>query len=395
MTENTHARRDFLLVAAAFFITMMGTTLPTPLYAIYQQQLGFDATWLTLIFSVYAGGVIAALVAVGSWSDQIGRRPMLLAGLAMAAVSAVLFLTTHSIGGLLVGRLFSGFSAGIMTGTATVAVIESAPKAWREQATLMATAANMLGLGSGPLIAGLTSQLLPWPTTLIFCLHLALLVLAALGIAAARETAPKPATVHLSIMRPSIPQAVRPMFIPAAIAGLASFSVAGVFTSLVPSIMRQLLGLESGLLIGAVSCLFFVASILGQISLKWIAPARHMSVGCYGLILGMVAFGCSIVGHQLALLLLGGFLAGAGQGMVFRAGMGAVMGACPPEQKAAVTSALFIAFYFSMSLPVIALGFSIPPFGLSAAGEVFSAVIVVVAVWAMVSMRRAQGRVAI
>ncbi|MGI4837478.1 MAG: MFS transporter [Janthinobacterium lividum] len=387
MTDKTpHAQRDFLLVAAAFFITMMGTTLPTPLYALYQQQLGFDAIWLTLIFSVYAAGVIAALVLVGSWSDQIGRRPLLLAGLLMAAISAVIFLTTHSVGGMLAGRLFSGFSAGIMTGTATVAVVESAPTAWRSQATLMATAANMFGLGFGPLLAGFTSQYLPWPTTLVFGLHLGLLVLAAAGIAVARETVQRPEQVRLGIMRPSITPAVRALFIPAAIAGLAGFSVAGVVTSLVPSIMRQLMGQQGGLVIGAVCCLFFVASIGGQAALKWIAPKQQMTVGCCGLIAGVLALGASIHTHQMGLLLLGGCLSGAGQGMVFKAGMGAVMAACPPQQKAAVTSALFIVFYFSMSLPVIALGFSIAPFGLSLAGEVFSVIIAAVAVLAMVSM---------
>jgi MFS family permease len=374
----------------AFFITMMGTTLPTPLYALYQQQLGFDAIWLTLIFSVYAAGVIAALVLFGSWSDQIGRRPLLLAGLLMAAISAVIFLTTHSVGGMLAGRLFSGFSAGIMTGTATVAVVESAPKAWRTQATLMATAANMLGLGFGPLLAGLTSQYLPWPTTLIFWLHLGLLVLAAIGIAVAGETVQRPEQVRLGIMRPSITPAVRALFIPAAIAGLAGFSVAGVVTSLVPSIMRQLMGQHGGLSIGAVCCLFFVASIGGQAALKWIPAKQQMTVGCCGLIAGVLALGASIATHEIILLLLGGCLSGAGQGMVFKAGMGAVMAACPPQQKAAVTSALFIVFYFSMSLPVIALGFSIAPFGLSLAGEVFSGIIAGVAVLAMVSMGYAQ-----
>lgn len=391
MTDQTvHARRDFVLVAAAFFITMMGTTLPAPLYALYQQQLGFDAIWLTLIFSVYAAGVIAALVLVGSWSDQLGRRPLLLAGLMMAALSAGIFLTTHSVGGLLVGRLFSGFSAGIMTGTATVAVIEAAPRAWRSHATLMATAANMLGLGSGPLLAGFTSQYLPWPITLIFWVHLGLLLLAAFGISVARETVQRPGTLRLRIMRPHIPGEVRPVFIPAAIAGLASFSVAGVFTSLVPSIMRQLMGQHSGLLIGAVCCLFFVASIVGQVTLQWIASARQMNLGCWGLVAGVLALGASIFSQELWLLLLGGFLAGAGQGMVFKASMGAVMSACPPAQKAAVTSALFIVFYFSMSLPVIALGFSIGPFGLSAAGEVFSVIIAAVAVVAMLKMRHAR-----
>jgi len=129
MTEpDSTSSRDFILVACALLITMLGTTLPTPLYVYYQQQMGFGETWVTLIFAIYAAGVIAALLAVGSWSDQLGRRPMLFAGLLMGAISALIFLYWHSITGLLVGRLFSGFSAGIITGTATVAIIELAPK---------------------------------------------------------------------------------------------------------------------------------------------------------------------------------------------------------------------------------------------------------------------------
>jgi MFS family permease len=85
-------RLAFTLVAYAFAVTMLGTTLPTPLYPIYQARMGFSELIVTVIFAVYAAGVIAALVLVGSWSDRVGRRPMLLAGLALSAASAVAFL---------------------------------------------------------------------------------------------------------------------------------------------------------------------------------------------------------------------------------------------------------------------------------------------------------------
>ena len=98
MTEpDSPSRRGFFLVACALLIAMIGTTLPTPLYVYYQQQMGFGETWVTLIFAIYALGVIAALLAVGSWSDQIGRRPMLFAGLLMGAISAAIFLLCDSI----------------------------------------------------------------------------------------------------------------------------------------------------------------------------------------------------------------------------------------------------------------------------------------------------------
>ncbi|MFJ5299357.1 MFS transporter [Pseudomonas sp. NPDC088368] len=383
--------RDFFIAAAALLITMVGTTLPTPLYAIYQARLGFDASWLTIIFSIYAAGVIAALLAVGSWSDQLGRRPLLFAGLCMGAISALIFLFSDSIGGLLIGRLFSGFSAGIMTGTATVAVIELAPKTWKN-ATLMATAANMLGLGLGPMLAGFTSQHLADPLHLIFYIHLALLLLATLGIAMIRETVERPAQRRLSIQKPSVPASVRGVFISASIAGLAGFSVAGLFTSMVPSVMIHIMGIHGGLLIGAVSGLFFVASIIGQASLQWLPKPSHMTLGCVGLILGMICLGLGIATAQVLLLVGAGLFAGIGQGMILRAGMGAVTASSPPHQKAAVTSAFFVVLYISISVPVVGVGFSVRAFGLPHVGEFFASLVALVAVIAMICMKRVQAR---
>ncbi|SEE11575.1 MFS transporter [Pseudomonas coleopterorum] len=383
---------SFWLIAVAFLITMVGTTLPTPLYALYQQHLGFGATWVTLIFAIYAAGVISALLAVGSWSDQLGRRPMLLAGLAMGAISAVIFLCTDSIGGLLIARLISGFSAGIMTGTGTVAVIEAAPKRWRNSATLVATAANMLGLGLGPLLAGFTSQFLPWPVHLAFVVHLVLLLAATAAILAVGETVQRPAKPRLGFQRPSLPAAVRGPFVPAAIAGLAGFSVTGLFTSLVPAIMRQVMGHAGGLVIGAVILVLFAGSIVGQAWVRRIREAAQMTVGCTVLILGVACLGLSIASAQLWLLVLGGALSGIGQGLTFRAGMGAVANAAPVGQKAGVTSALFIVYYLSMSVPVIAVGVSIPVFGLHHSAEFFSAVVALIAVLAMLSMNIVRAR---
>lgn len=383
--------RDFFIAAAALLIAMVGTTLPTPLYAIYQQRLGFDASWLTIIFSIYAAGVIAALLAVGSWSDQLGRRPMLLAGLLMGGLSALIFLFTDSIAGLLIGRLFSGFSAGIMTGTATVAVIELAPKRWKN-ATLMATAANMLGLGLGPLLAGFTSQYLGDPLHLVFYVHVALLVVAAVGVALIRETVQRPPQLKLGIQKPSVPGSVRSVFISASIAGLAGFSVAGLFTSMVPSVMIHVMHVHGGLLIGAVIGLFFLASIAGQTLLQWLPKSLHMSLGCVGLIVGMICLGLSIASAQLPLLVLAGLVSGVGQGMILRAGMGAVTASSPPDQKAAVTSAFFVVLYVSISVPVVAVGFSVQAFGLPHVGEFFASLVALIALLAMLSMRRVQAR---
>ncbi|WP_442903057.1 MFS transporter [Gordonia sp. 852002-10350_SCH5691597] len=79
--------RSFIAAIAAFAVVMLGTTLPTPLYSIYAKDLGFGVTTTTIIFAVYAAGVIVALICFGRWSDILGRRPLLIAGAILSAIS--------------------------------------------------------------------------------------------------------------------------------------------------------------------------------------------------------------------------------------------------------------------------------------------------------------------
>lgn len=181
---------------------MMGTTLPTPLYGLYREQIGFSELIVTVVFAVYAVGVIAALLIAGGFSDVLGRRPVLLAALGLAALSAVCFLSERGLPLLYTGRVLSGFSAGLLSGTGTAAVLELAPPDRRGRAGLAATAANMGGLGLGPLLSGLLAEYAPWPLKLPFVAHLALLAIAMVVVCLLPET------VRRSVPRPSLrPQA--------------------------------------------------------------------------------------------------------------------------------------------------------------------------------------------
>ncbi len=106
----------FALLAYAFAAIMLGTTMPSPMYALYSEHLHFAVVETTVIYATYAGGVLTALLVFGSWSDAIGRRPVLLAGTLCALASAVVFLSADTVAQLLVGRVLSGLSAGLFTG---------------------------------------------------------------------------------------------------------------------------------------------------------------------------------------------------------------------------------------------------------------------------------------
>jgi MFS family permease len=139
--------QGFAVGAYAFAVTMVGTTLPTPLYAFYRERFGFSELMITVIFATYAAGVITGLLLFGRVSDELGRRPVLLAGLALSAISAVCFLLAGGLAMLLVGRVISGLSAGIFTGTATALLVDLASSRrrgtlWRRWRTWGALAAG-------------------------------------------------------------------------------------------------------------------------------------------------------------------------------------------------------------------------------------------------------------
>jgi hypothetical protein len=47
----------FALALFAFFVTMLGATLPTPLYPLFEERYGFGPLLVTVIFAIYAFGV--------------------------------------------------------------------------------------------------------------------------------------------------------------------------------------------------------------------------------------------------------------------------------------------------------------------------------------------------
>jgi MFS family permease len=354
---------------------MLGTTLPTPLYELYRQQFGFSELMITVIFATYAAGVIASLVLFGRLSDQIGRRRMLLPGLALSAVSAVCFLTANGLPLLLVGRVLSGLSAGIFTGTATATLVDLTPPDRRGRATLVATMANIGALGTGPLLAGLLSQWAGSPLRLTFWVDLALLVPATIGIWAMPEPIARTSHPRLRPQAPTVPREVRSTFVPSALAAFAGFAVLGLFTAVAPDFLGQGLGVTSRALVGLVVFAVFAASAAGQVILQFIPERVAIPAGPGALIAGMGFLALGLAASSLTLLVLGGLIAGFGQGLSFRAGLAAVNERSPAAERGGVASSFFIVMYVAISLPVIGEGVLAQEIGLRAAGLTFAAIV--------------------
>lgn len=374
MTEpqptSTRGRFGFVLLAYSFVAVMLGTTLPTPIYALYSDRMHFTVLTTTVIFSTYAVGVLAALLVFGSWSDALGRRPMLLGGAGFALASAVVFLFADDVGLLLVARLLSGLSAGVFTGTATAAIVEAAPDDQRGRAPAIATIANIGGLGLGPVLAGILVQYAPHPLQLPYVVHIVLVVLAAGAVILAPETSGR--TGRIGLQRLSIPAQARPVFVTAATAAFAGFAVTGLFMAVVPAFVRTVLGIENHAVAGVVASSIFAASTIAQLVGRRIPPRRAIAVGCAILVAGMAILAVAVRASSLPLLVVAAVVAGVGQGISFSRGLAAVTELTPPDRRAEVSSTYFVVAYVAISVPVVGEGFASQHLGLQTAGFGFA-----------------------
>jgi MFS family permease len=354
----------FTAVSALFAAVMTGTTLPTPLYTFWQRQYSFGAAMTTVIFATYAVGVLAALLTAGQASDQAGRRPVLAAALVLSVVSSAGFAAAGSLPVLFGARFVSGLAAGLTTAAATASLRELAGRRHPTAAAVAPGTVTMLGLGMGPLFAGVLAELVPaHSTTLPFVAHLALLVLAAPALIPADTVTARLSPTLVRRPRIVVPSQGRAVFWAAALAGFVCFALLGLFTSVVPTFLGRTLHEHSPALTGATVSAFFGAAVVAQVVLRHAGRRRAILAGLAGLLPALLLIVVALYAASYPLFLAGTVAAGAAAGTVFTRCLDTALSVAPAEQKAQVGSTYFTAAYIGLTIPVIGVGFGAQAFG--------------------------------
>ncbi|MGW4293640.1 MFS transporter, partial [Micromonospora chersina] len=104
-----------LLLASIIVSFVAASTAPSPLYGIYQARWHFSPITTTVVFAVYSLAVLATLLTVGKLSDHVGRRPVLLAAIAVQMISLLIFVFAGGVPTLLAARVVQGVAAGAAT----------------------------------------------------------------------------------------------------------------------------------------------------------------------------------------------------------------------------------------------------------------------------------------
>jgi MFS family permease len=312
---------------------------------------------------------------------------VLLLGLVLSAASALLFLLADSLAPIYVGRVVSGLSAGIFTGTATAYVIDLAPPGRHRLASFVAVFANLGGLGAGTLLSGLLGQWAPDALRTPFAVNLGLVAVATVGLLLAPETVTRE-RFGLRLQRLGVPTEVMGVFVRAALAGVAAFAVSGVFSSVAPEFLGLGLHHHSPALAGLLVFVLFVMSVAGQLLVIRIRNA--LGAGCALLVAGVALLAVSLGAESLTALFASAVVCGLGQGVVVSAGLAAIAERAPTERRGETTSSFFVVLYVGLSLPVIAAGVAIRYTSLRSAGIGFCAGAGVLALGVLASLVRSR-----
>ena len=144
------------IVLATVFIDIVGFGIILPLLPGEAARLGADPGTIGVLVASYSAIQFLLAPLWGRLSDRVGRRPVLLVGLAGSALSYVLFALAGSWWVLLLSRLLDGGSGATINVAQAYLADETAPE---DRARSMGKIGAAVGAGFivGPLIGGLSA----------------------------------------------------------------------------------------------------------------------------------------------------------------------------------------------------------------------------------------------
>jgi MFS family permease len=343
-----------VLLASIILTFLASSSVPTPLYPLYQAEWHFSPITTTIVFGIYALAVLAALLTVGALSDYVGRRPVLLAALTLQAAVMLVFATAGGVPQLLLARILQGLATGAAVGAIGAGMLDL----HRARGTIANAVAPPLGTGSGALASGLLVQYLPAPTYLGYLVLFGVFLLQALGVLLMAETSGRrPGAVASLRPKLALPVATRRPFLVAAPVLVAVWSLAGLYGSLGPALVRMLVGADSFVLAGLA---LFVVAGSGAVSVLFLRAAAPRTVQILGTVALLAGVGITLLALSYgtaAVFFIGSAVAGVGFGASFQGALRTVLPLAGPRERAGVLSLLYTVSYLALGLPAVVAGF--------------------------------------
>lgn len=158
MQEPKLSKSNLYILFFSIFLVGMGFSIIIPVLPFYAQEMGASAFQLGLLMTVYALCQFIFSPIWGRYSDQVGRRPVLLAGLLGFAFTFFCFAFATHLWMLYIIRIAGGIFSCATLPTAMAVVGDSTSLEKRGSNMGLMGASMGMGMIFGPAIGGLLSH---------------------------------------------------------------------------------------------------------------------------------------------------------------------------------------------------------------------------------------------
>ncbi|MGD8167511.1 MFS transporter [Herbiconiux sp. P16] len=356
-------------VSVAF---IAASAAPSPIYVLYQASWHFDSWLLSLAFSTYAFTLLLALLTVGSLSDYLGRRPVLITALIAEVVALGLLLFATDIGHVLVARAIQGFATGVATATVSAALADLSPARNRQLGATVGSITPLAGLAAGSLASGLIIQSIAAPIPVVFSVLIVILLAGLVFLVIAPETIAHRAGAGRSLApRLHVPARSRPAFLASSFLNIGVWLTTSLVLGLLPQINRDVFGIHSGIANGGIIALLTGVGAISVVLTRSFTARRSALVSAVTLVAGAAVQATAIATVDVWLFAGGAAIAGVGAGVGFSGYIRLVIQTADPDDRAGVFSAMYVVSYLTFGVPVIIAGLVLSTFGTALVAIVF------------------------
>jgi MFS family permease len=369
------------LAAWPLTVVFMLSNAPSPLYVLWQRDIGFSSGTLSVIFATYVASAMVTLLVAGQMSDRIGRKPVLLPTFALAIVSCIVFATADSVIALLVGRVLAGITTGVFVAVGVSAVMDIGGPARARRAAFAASIATVLGFGAGPLLAGVLAETVGGPTSTVFIVEIVLLATAIPVVIALPLGRPVPVHGQTRWVRlPSVPRVSRQHVALAVSVYAPGIGAASFMLSLAPSLLADQLGTDNRAVAGVGAFIVFAFGSVTQLALRGLRIRTALLVAAACSATSMVAVVLAVAHSSLWIMAIGGLLAGAGQSMSQLGAFSLINLSAPRGRLAECNAAVSFGGYAASGIFPLLGGYVSASFGLRVGATVFGFTVAALAV---------------
>ncbi len=155
---SAEQRKKLIVLMINMFIAIGSFGIIIPILPAYLQSIGQGGTAAGLMIAIFAGAQLIFSPIAGKWTDQYGRRKMIIYGLVGLTASMFIFYAVDTIWWLYFSRVIGGIGAALLVPAIFAYVADITTMEQRAKGNSLISAAMSLGIVIGPGIGGFLTE---------------------------------------------------------------------------------------------------------------------------------------------------------------------------------------------------------------------------------------------